>query len=119
MTTPNWKWAKWVEQNITGRWPYRTVAARAQIHPSYIGQFVSKGQTPSREVVVRLAEAIDADVNRALLAAGYAPLVETEAPDLDPELLEVIQEIDAAPRATRKLAISFLKGLLAAMPATE
>ncbi len=61
-----------VQKALAGR-SYRQVAPRVGVSATYIGDMV-QGRVPSRAIVMAFAEATGADVDRLLLAAGYAPV---------------------------------------------
>ena len=72
------------------------LAADAEISQRHLSFIESGRSTPSRDMVVRLAEQLDVPLrerNRLLLAAGFAPAYRERAPD-DPEFA-------AAQRAVR------------------
>lgn len=58
---------------------YRQVAPRAGISPSHIGN-MAQGYVPTRDKVLKLAEALDTDPDPLLLAAGYTPLASGGGP---------------------------------------
>ena len=77
-------------------WPQLELAGRAEISQRHLS-FLELGRAaPSREMVLRLAEALDVPLrqhNALLIAAGFAPV--WRETDLDaPELAEVREAID-------------------------
>jgi transcriptional regulator with XRE-family HTH domain len=70
-----------VQRALAGR-SLSQVARATGISKSHIGN-ASQGVIPSREKVLRLAEALEVDATPLLLAAGYAPIgMDPERPDL-------------------------------------
>ena len=51
----------------------RTLAVKAGVDFSYISQIEHSKRQPSREVIVRLSQALGADPDEFLVAAGYLP----------------------------------------------
>lgn len=105
--------------------PYRTIAQRGGFHQSYISMWLrpdtDAGCPPSKEIVKKFAFGARIDTSLALLAAGYAPLNNDVGKALNPEdsltleLQHVIREIDASDPVTRKQAVAYLKGYMAAL----
>jgi transcriptional regulator with XRE-family HTH domain len=62
-----------VVRAAVGDTPYRTVARAANISAAYLSDII-QGRVPNRDVVIALAEALGADVNEHLWAAGFAPI---------------------------------------------
>ncbi|MBQ7501338.1 helix-turn-helix transcriptional regulator [bacterium] len=72
--TTNLLWGVFVSQNRKSQGlTRRRLAEMADIDPSYITIIEKKGVIPRRDKVIRLAEALNHDTDRALLMAGYAP----------------------------------------------
>ncbi len=70
----NKEWAKYVQdnrksQNLTRR----KLADLANIDPSYVTLIERDGYVPRKNKVIDIANALKADVDHALLIAGYAP----------------------------------------------
>jgi transcriptional regulator with XRE-family HTH domain len=102
----NQDWANYVKERRKARQlTRRKLAELAKIDPSYVTLIERDGYVPRKDKVLEIARAIQADVDRTLLVAGYAPeqipvddLLEriegykTEKV-LDSELREALQEL--------------------------
>lgn len=51
----------------------RELARRTNVDPSYISRIEKNEHTPSRQVVINIAKALNEDVNEFLIKAGYTP----------------------------------------------
>lgn len=71
---PSPHWGKWVREQRQRRGLLRNdLAEKAGINPSYISLIEAKFAVPSRTIVISIAEALEADVDEALIYAGFAP----------------------------------------------
>ncbi len=70
----NQAWANYVRDRRKARQlTRRKLAELAKIDPSYVTLIERDGYVPRKDKVLEIAKAIQADVDRTLLVAGYAP----------------------------------------------
>lgn len=70
----NQDWANYVkERRKAKQLTRRKLAELAKIDPSYVTLIERDGYVPRKDKVLEIARAIQADVDRTLLVAGYAP----------------------------------------------
>lgn len=99
----NQDWANYVKDRRKARQlTRRKLAELAKIDPSYVTLIERDGYVPRKDKVLEIARAIQADVDRTLLVAGYAP----EAIPVD----DLLDRIDGY--KTEKVLIDDLRDVL-------
>lgn len=70
----NQAWANYVKDKRKGRGlTRRKLAELAKIDPSYVTLIERDGYVPRKDKVLEIAKSLEADIDQALLVAGYAP----------------------------------------------
>lgn len=108
---PQWgHWVKCMRRRLD--WPKYRLAVAVGINPSYLTLIERDGYVPTLRYIHAIAEALEGDVDQALLMAGYAPQlslgalleVATRRP-LQPALALAMKEVRTlAPAQQRELA---------------
>lgn len=117
---------------------YSSLAGAVGVKRATISRYITAGKQgltgkasqPKAEIVVKLAEVLDADVNAALLAAGYSPrsALRMERPETTQELLRALVELgvldhieafshdlDDSPESLERLRVSVNAAVTAAL----
>ncbi len=98
----NQAWANYVRDRRKARQlTRRKLAELAKIDPSYVTLIERDGYVPRKDKVLEIAKAIQADVDRTLLVAGYAP---EKIPVKD--LLEKIESYKADKMLEKELRVA-------------
>lgn len=98
----NQAWANYVRDRRKARQlTRRKLAELAKIDPSYVTLIERDGYVPRKDKVLEIAKAIQADVDRTLLIAGYAP---EKIPVKD--LLEKIESYKADKMLEKELRVA-------------
>jgi transcriptional regulator with XRE-family HTH domain len=112
--------ATWLRAELARRgWRQRRLAERVRVSAGRISEWVNGERTPSPESCVRLADALDADVDYVLTLAGHRPLQWRD--DDDPEVVALIAMLRRALANRERAAerIEVLRGVLAGMLKTD
>ena len=126
---PSPQWAAWIRQYTSGsrnRGSKWKIAQAARVDPSYITLMSRDGYVPMRDVVIRVADAVGASRDEALLVAGFAPesvsveqvleiLEDHRANRLHPRLLDAVREALSLEGRDRKQAEVFLSAAVAGL----
>ena len=121
----NQEWAKYIKmqrkrQGLT----LRCLADRAGVDPSYVTLIERDGYIPRRDKVLALAKALECDVDRTLLEAGYAPAtitigsilgknsIETSEDVLIPELGKCLRELISLTSLQQHRVADFLSSFI-------
>ncbi len=121
----NLLWANYIkEKRKKKRLTRRKLAELAEVDPSYLTLIERDGFVPRKDKVVKLAKALECDIDECLLTAGYAPqkVQVTEFMerlerykddrDMDEDLKKVIREIRAFPTEEQKKVAQMISAYL-------
>lgn len=128
----NLAWAKFVKMTRKSQgFTLRKLADLAGIDASYVTLIERDGYIPRRDKVLAIAKALNADIDRALLEAGYAPegiainsilgknSLETAEDLLIPELNGCLRELISLTAQQQRRVADFLSSFIYTLQSKE
>jgi transcriptional regulator with XRE-family HTH domain len=106
------RFGEWLREQRTKRaLSMRELAALAEVSSVYISRLEANPEsTPSREVVARIAHALNASPAEAYLAAGYAPPQEGQVPE---QTARLVHRFEQLPEESKMILLDVLESLYA------
>lgn len=124
----NTLWAIYLsEQRHKKKYKRNQLAELCGVDPSYITLIERDGYVPKNEIIVSLSKALECDVDKSLIIAGYAPKTVSVSEcmhilnmngenviydSIDHQLISVLRSINNLPDAKRKNAIKMINSLI-------